>query len=232
MVEAAIAESHRLGIRVAVHATELATARAGVGAGADILVHSVEDQAVDDGFIAMLEAGDVLYIPTLLVTEGYDEVFGQAVSLSDIEARLGDSEVIQSWEELGRISPGSISGGVPTATLLKSRPTEFLNLRRIYAAGVRIAAGSDAGNVGTLHGPALHREMELMAEAGMRPLDVLVAATQNAAAVMGSSPEVGTLEKGKAADLVLLDADPSLDIRNTRNIFRVMRAGLWVADSP
>ncbi len=232
LVEAAIAESHRLGIRVAVHATELATARAGVRAGADILVHSVEDQAVDDEFIAMLEARDVLYIPTLLVTEGYDEVFGQVVDLSDIEQRLGDPEDIRSWAELERIPPGSIPGGVPPATLLNSRPTEFLNLRRLYAAGIRIAAGSDAGNIGTLHGPALHREMELMVEAGMRPLDVLVAATQNAAAVMGRSGDVGTLEKGKAADLVLLDADPSLDIRNTRKIFRVMQAGEWIADSP
>ncbi len=232
LVEATIAESHRLGLRVAVHATELATARAGVESGADILVHSVEDQPVDDAFITLLKARDLIYIPTLLVTEGYDEVFGQAVSLSEIEQRLGDPEAIGSWEELSRISPDSIAGGVPPATLLSMRPTEFLNLQRLYAAGVRIAAGSDAGNIGTLHGPALHREMELMAEAGMRPLDVLVAATQNAAAVMGRSRETGTLEKGKAADLVLLDADPTLDIRNTQKIFKVMQAGEWIADIP
>ena len=71
-----------------------------------------------------------------------------------------------------------------------------------------------------------------MVEAGMRPLDVLVAATRNAAAVMGRSEETGTLEKGKTADLVILDADPTLDIRNTRKIFKVMRAGEWIADLP
>ena len=232
LVEAAVAESHRLGIRAAVHAPELATAKAAVSAGADILVHSVEDRPVDSDLIGMLKARDVLYIPTLMVTEGYDEVFGRAVSLGEIEQRLGDPEVIQSWEELARIPPSSIPGGVPPDTFLNSRPTEFLNLRRLYAAGVRIAAGSDAGNIGTLHGPALHREMELMAEAGMRPLDVLVAATRNAAAVMGRSSELGTLEKGKTADLVLLDADPTGDIRNTRKIFKVMRAGEWIAGIP
>jgi imidazolonepropionase-like amidohydrolase len=232
LVEVVIAESHRLRLRAAVHATELATARAAVDAGADILVHSVEDQPVDDDFITTLKARDVLYIPTLLVTEGYDEVFGQRVNLSEIEQRVGDPDVIQSWGELAKIPPGSIPGGVPPATMLSFRPTEFFNLQRIYAAGVRIAAGSDAGNIGTLHGPALHREMELMVEAGMRPLDVVVAATRNAAAVMGKSEETGTLEEGKTADLVLLDADPTLDIRNTRKIFRVMKAGEWIADIP
>ncbi len=232
LVEAAISESHRLGIRAAVHATDLASATAAVSAGADVLVHSVEDQPVDREFISMLQARDVIYIPTLLVTEGYDEVFGQTVTLSEIEKRFGDPEVIQSWAELARIPPRLIPGGVPPATLLNSRPTEFLNLRRIYAAGGRIASGSDAGNVGTLHGPALHRELELMVEAGMRPLDVLVAATQNAAAVMGRSRQMGTLETGKTADLVLLDADPTLDIRNTRKIFKVMKAGEWITDIP
>jgi len=61
--------------------------------------------------------------------------------------------------------------------------------------------------------------------AGMRPTDVIVSATQNAAAVMSAKPEVGTLERGKYADLLILDADPLADIRNTRKIFKVMKAG-------
>jgi imidazolonepropionase-like amidohydrolase len=64
-----------------------------------------------------------------------------------------------------------------------------------------------------------------MAAAGVRPMDIIVSATKNAAAVMGRQSEVGTLEKGKYADLVILDADPLADIKNTRKIFKVMKAG-------
>ena len=71
-----------------------------------------------------------------------------------------------------------------------------------------------------------------MVEAGLLPMDVLVAATQNGAAVMGYGSEAGTLQEGKIADIVLLDADPSRDIQNTRKIFRVMKAGQWIADIP
>jgi imidazolonepropionase-like amidohydrolase len=167
-----------------------------------------------------------------MVTARYDAVFGNTVKLTAIEARLGDPEVIQSWSELSRIPAEKIRGGIPPAILLSSRPTEFLNLQLLYAAGARIAAGTDAGNIGTPHGPALHREMELMMQAGMRPFDILISATRNAAAVMGKDKEVGTLQKGKLADIVLLDADPVRDIRNTQKIFRVMKAGQWVEIGP
>jgi imidazolonepropionase-like amidohydrolase len=228
LVQVAIAESHRLGIRAAVHATELATAKAALSAGADILVHSVGDRRIDSEFLAMLKARKVLYIPTLLVTERYDAVFSNAVGLTDIERRLGDPEVIQSWSELPRIPREKIPGGIPPAMLSAGRPIEFLNLQILAATDMRIAAGSDAGNIGTPHGPALHREMELMVEAGMRPFDVLLAATRNAAAVMGRENEAGTLAKGKMADIVLLHADPARDIRNTQKIFKVMKAGQWI----
>src|SRR5206468_13060101 len=95
-------------------------------------------------------------------------------------------------------------------------------------AGVRVVGSTHACNIGTLHGPSLHRELELMAAARMRPMDIIVSATKNAAAVMGKQDEVGTLEKGKLADLVILDADPLMDIKNTRRIFKVMKAGEWV----
>jgi imidazolonepropionase-like amidohydrolase len=228
LVKIAIAESHKLGIRVAAHATQLDTAKAVLAAGADILVHSIEDRRVDAEFLSMLKTRGILYIPTLMVTEGYDEVFGRSVKLTAIEKRVGDPEVIQSWAELEKIPASRIPGGVPAATMSKSRPLMFLNLQILNAADVRIAAGSDAGNIGTLHGPALHREMELMEQAGMRPFDILMAATRNAADVMGKGNEVGTLQKQKVADILLLDEDPTRDIRNTQKIFKVLKRGEFV----
>lgn len=227
IVEAAIAESHRRGIRVAVHATELQTAKAALGAGADILVHSVEDRRIDAEFINLLKARDVPYIPTLMVSGRYDAVFGGSVQLTPIEEKLGDPDVIRSWAELAK-SADSVPGGIPSYPLAAVLPMQSLNLQLLYTADVRIAAGTDAGNIGTPHGPALHREMEMMAEAGMRPFDILIAATRNAAMVMGRSKEVGTLEKGKLADIVLLDADPVRDIRNVHRIFKVMKGGEFV----
>jgi imidazolonepropionase-like amidohydrolase len=232
LVKVAIAESHRRGLRVAVHATQLETAKAAMGAGADILVHSVDDRRVDTEFLAMLKARNVIYIPTLMVTERYDAVFSNSVKLLDIERRLGDPEVMESWAELHRIPREKIPGGIPAPLLFASRPMEFLNLQLLAAADMRIAVGTDAGNIGTPHGPAIHREMELMVEAGMRPFDVLVGATRTAADVMGRGSEVGTLTKGKIADLVLMNADPVINIRNTQKIFKVMKAGRWVELGP
>jgi len=228
LVEVAIGEAHRLGLRAAVHATQLATAKAALAAGADILVHSVDDRRIDSEFLAMLKARNVVYMPTLLVTERYDAVFSNSVKLLDIERRVGDPDVIQSWDELARIPKEKIPGGIPAPILSASRPTEFLNLQLLTSADMRIAVGTDAGNIGTLHGPSIHREMELMVEGGMRPFDVLLGATSIAAEIMGKKRDIGTLERGKLADIVLLNADPVINIRNTQKIFRVMKAGRWI----
>lgn len=234
LLRAVAAESHAAGVRVAVHATELAVARAALAAGADVLVHSVDDRRVDDGFVRRLRARQVPYIPTLMVQEGYREVLGRRVRLSEIERRLGDPAVIATFADLERL-PGRApfwAGRSP------SREVMFWNLRRLQAAGVPIAAGTDAGNIGTLHGPALHRELELMAEAGLPPAAILRAATQGGARVMGRSDALGTIEAGKLADMLLLDADPLADIRNTRRIHRVIKGGVAfdpqqiVADMP
>jgi imidazolonepropionase-like amidohydrolase len=101
----------------------------------------------------------------------------------------------------------------------------LINLKRMQDAGAIVAVGTDAGNIGTLHGPAIHREFELMAEAGLTPAQVLVAATRNAAQVFSSTSEMGTLEAGKLADLVILDADPLADIRSLRKIRQVIKGG-------
>src|SRR6516225_5894872 len=189
------------------------------------LMNSVSDRLVDTEFINLVKNRDIPYITTLGVEDGYRMVLNQRVALTDVEQRLGDPEVIATWAELGKIPPGDIPGGIPRMTAAPGRPASYENLMLLESAGVRIVAGTDAGNIGTLHGPALHHEMELMAAAGMRPSDIIVAATKNAAAVMGREAEAGTLQKGKLADLVILDADPLADIKNTRKIYKVMKAG-------
>jgi imidazolonepropionase-like amidohydrolase len=228
IVRAAAEEAHANGLRVAVHATELETAKAALEAGADILAHSVSDRRVDNEFIDMVKKRDVLYETTLFVQEGYRRVLNQDVQLSDIEKRLGDPQVIATWAELPKIPAKDMPGGLTRRPQQELRPISFDNLAVLEAAGVRIVGATDAGNIGTLHGPALHREFELMAAAGIRPAEIIVSATKNAAAVMGRGKELGTLEKGKLADLLILDDDPQIDIRNARKISRVMKAGEFI----
>jgi imidazolonepropionase-like amidohydrolase len=225
IMSAAIDESKSHGVRVAVHATELETAKAAIRAGADILVHSVADRLVDNEFINLVKNRDIIYMTTLWVEDGYRMVLNQNVSLNDIEQKTGDPEVIATWKELAKIPVNEIPGGLPRIPAPPRRPPAYDNLMLLESAGARIVGATDAGNIGTLHGPALHREFELMQTAGLRPMDILVSATRNAAAVMGRQSELGTLEKGKWADLVILDADPLADIKNTRKIFKVMKAG-------
>jgi imidazolonepropionase-like amidohydrolase len=225
IMSAAIDESKSRGVRVAVHATELETAKAALRAGADILVHSVSDRLVDTEFINLMKTRDIIYMTTLWVEDGYRMVLNQQVALNDIEQKAADPEVIATWSELAKIPPNDIPGGIPRMPPAPKRPVAYDNLMLLESAGIRVVGATDAGNIGTLHGPALHREFELMATAGMRPMDILVSATKNAAAVMGRQGEIGTLEKGKYADLVILDADPLADIKNTRKIFKVMKAG-------
>jgi len=99
------------------------------------------------------------------------------------------------------------------------------NLRKVWDAGIPVVMGTDAGNIGTLHGPSVFREMEIMTQAGLTPLQVLRSATSNGAKAMGMERAIGTLAPGKLADLVILDADPLADVMNLSRIHRVIRDG-------
>jgi imidazolonepropionase-like amidohydrolase len=208
-LDAVVDEARRHRLRVAVHATELAGARAAVDAGASVLVHSVFDQPVDDAFVAAVRDEGVLYVPTLFVTRGYDLVLSGRFEPTSAERRLGDPEVLRTFEELKTFPEFKPS---PRPRTEERLAVASANLRRLAAGGARIAAGTDAGNIGTLHGPSIYRELRLMVEAGMTPAQVLSAATLGGARVMGRDAELGTLAAGKLADLLVLDGDPTADL--------------------
>ena len=229
VVRATIAEAHEHGIRVAVHATQLQLARIAVEAGCDVIVHSVTDGPVDDAFVSLLAEKGTVYTPTLIVGDGYGRTFRQDHDLLDEELMWADPDVIYSLFEPRGMDRGLLPGGVRRLVNTRMPPRRVdvaaENLERIAAAGVTIAVGTDAGNIGTLHGPSLFKEMRAMVAAGMTPADVLEAATVGAAHILDRQHDLGRIAPGAVADLVLLDADPLVDIMNCAKVWRVVKGG-------
>jgi imidazolonepropionase-like amidohydrolase len=227
LVKATIEESHKKGFRVIVHATQLETAKAAVKAGADILAHSVMDKIVDEEFIKLLKKHNVIYSTTIIVNEGYKEALAKQVKLSLEEHGLANPYIVSTLFDLYQLpedaAPKRDDNWVNRRNELVK--TSQQNLKILQDAGVTIAANTDAGNIGTLHGPALFREFQLMAEAGLTPRQILTAVTINNAKLMGRQSTLGTIEPNKLADLVILNSDPFLDILNTSDIHLVVKDG-------
>lgn len=230
IVKAAGDAAHAAGKRLAVHATELVVAKAALRAGADLLVHAVFDAPVDEEFIALARMNRALYCPTLYVMDGYSEALSNTWKATPIEAARADPEILAAMDDLDEMPLEKIP---PRVAALMKKPQRFgtpdiamQGLRRIHDAGIDIVMGTDAGNIGTLHGPSVHREMRLMVEAGLTPLEVLRSATVNGARTLGLAGEVGGVEPGMLADLVILDADPLADIGNLEKVHRVIKGGV------
>jgi len=242
IVRATIEESHAHKIRVAVHATELETARAAVEEGADVLVHSVIDKPVDDAFVKLLKDRHVILCPTLVVFERYGRTFSHQLNLTPEEQKWGNPEVIASLD-VTKIPQDKLPDRVKTALadpkaaldrINKTYEVALPNLKKLEDAGVTIAAGTDAGNIGTIHGPALFREFQLMKEAGLTPMQILQCATANAAKLFGGETggHIGKIGNGYFADLVILNSNPVDDIAHTSDIHTVIKNGMvYSADS-
>jgi imidazolonepropionase-like amidohydrolase len=230
VVKAAADEAHTLGIPVAIHATELETARKAVEAGADLLVHGVFDKPVDAAFLRALKARGVIYCPTPSVIEGYQETARQRIRFTPAEWVWADARVLNTLTDLPLLPGGLLSP--ERLKLMQERPAlpensiGLKNLKAVWDAGIPVAAGSDAGNPGTPHGPGLYRDFELMNEAGLSPREVLKAATAGGAKAVRQK-NLGLVKEGYLADLALLDADPRESVRNFGQIVGVVNRGTY-----
>jgi imidazolonepropionase-like amidohydrolase len=235
IVAAAGDEARRHKLPLIVHATGLATAKAALRSGANLLVHSVWDQPVDDEFLDLAKSHGTIYCPTLTVGRGNLRLYESAAR----------HEPPQVDDPNGCVDPETLAHVAATATTAdlqkphsaderandetigaKAESIGAANLLRVARAGIPIAMGTDAGNPLTLHGVSVYAEMEAMQRAGLSPSEVLVAATRGSATAMGRAADLGTIEKGKLADLLILAADPAADIANLRRLRYVVRGGV------
>jgi imidazolonepropionase-like amidohydrolase len=236
VVHAVIDESHARHLRVAVHATELEAARAAVEEGADLLVHSVTDKPVDSAFVRLLKDRGTIVTPTLVVFERYNRTFANQLNLTPEEKAWGNPDVIATLDTT-RLASDKVPDRIkaarenPDGTMDKVRITysvAFQNLRTLEKAGIPIAAGTDAGNIGTIHGPALFREFQLMAQAQLTNMQILRSATADAARVFGgeTGKRIGSIAPGKYADLVILNSNPVENIAHASDIAIVIKDGV------
>lgn len=221
--QAVIDEAHARGLKVAAHIFYLADAKGLLRAGVDMIAHSVRDTDIDAEFVALMKARDVAYCPTLtrevsvFAYESTPSFFSDPFFL-----RGTDPAVIARLNEPARQEAmrQSKSAQAYKAGLVVAER----NLKAAAEAGLRIVMGTDSGvSPERFEGYFEHREMEMMGEAGMRPGEVLRAATIDAARAMGRG--TGTIAVGDWADFVVLDRDPLKDIANTRSISSVWIAG-------
>jgi len=233
VVRAAGDEARRHGLRLIVHATGLAEAKAALRSGARLLVHSVSEDPIDDEFIALLKQNEAILTPTLTVFHGYvsgaQAILDRTVPAIDDPNHCVDATTMAKIAATATLDPSLVKPEQVKRRLERMKESDRVsgaNLKRLVDAGIPIATGTDAGNPLTLHGPSIYAEMEAMQAAGMTPMQVIVASTSVAAVAAGVSDVTGVIEMGKDADLLLLSADPTKDVANFRKIRYVMRAGV------
>jgi imidazolonepropionase-like amidohydrolase len=214
-VAALVVAAHRRGKLAVVHVSSEDDAEAALAAGADGLVHVFTDRAPEAKFVELAHGRFV--IPTLTVVESTTGgASGESLTKDDaIAPYLEEDEATN----LGRSFPkrGALDFGNALAAV-----------RQLHAQGVPILAGTDAPNPGTAHGASVHRELELLVQAGLTPVAALAAATSVPAKAFRLADR-GRIAPGLRADLVLVQGDPTVDIRATRRILHVWKLGHEIA---
>ena len=226
LLMAAGEEARRLGLPLAVHTGRAIDVEDALRAGVRSVEHGSMVEALPDELLKRLAAQGVYYNPTLSVIDGVEQF--RTGKLNNL-----DFPLVQQVAP-----PGLIAG---TKANLASSGFEQMrqglehsraklevsldNLRRAHLAGVPLVTGTDSGNMPLIHGPAIHRELQLWVKAGIPTAVALQAATGNAAKLLGISARTGTLEKGKEATLLVLDANPLAEIAATERISTILFKG-------
>ena len=206
------------GIRTTAHISNEKRAVEAIFAGVDTLAHPVIQGPVSDNFVRLMKAKLTPEATTLTVGDSYSRLAEHPEYLDQpLYRETMEPEEIERMKtvESARQKENRWAWWMKVMT-----PVAQDNVKKIDAAGGIMALGTDQSS-----GPAVHRELELITGGGVPPLNAIRIATLNSAIFLGKERDLGSIEEGKIADLVLLDADPLIDINNAKRINFVMKNG-------
>lgn len=223
-------EAQQADMSIITNTPTLEGAKDGLKAGASLFVYPVEDTLVDREFLSLAKQNDLVYTPAFEAGAGRKEIQARSFNENRLPLACVDPETRDK-----AFFTDSLPSSTADATIIPDQAEEIRdireeNFRRIHEAGIRVAVGSSSGAPLTLHGPAIVNEMKAMEKAGLSTMETIVAATKNGADALGLN-DIGTLEEGNRANLLVLNANPLDDISNIREIEIVVKNGkMWQRD--
>jgi imidazolonepropionase-like amidohydrolase len=206
---------HRRGKMAVAHVTVQRFGRQAIEDGVDGLVHVFPDTPVTDSLLRLARAQRIFVVGTVAVEESF-------ITTAGGEALVADPELAPylTPDEIGFL----LSPGPPNLLTLDNLQILKDNVGRFHGAGIPVLTGSDSPT----HGPTLHRDLELLVQSGLSPRQALIGATSAAARIYGLRDR-GRIAPGLRADLLLVEGDPTVDIKATRALRKIWKGGVEVA---
>lgn len=236
IIKGIIDEAHKNNLKVSIHATQRITAQLAVENGCDYLVHSIADELLKDDLVQLMKKNKTILSPSLIVSNMYNKTYAQSSEMSNYELKNADAFQLGTLQDLKHLKDTArvnkyksrTTSKVRVAKLEKKNSIITSNLKILSDAGVLIATGTDAGNIGTLHATSYFAELQAMEKSGMGNWNIITASTINGAKVIGKENEFGTISVGKKANLILLNANPVEDINNIIKLNTVINNGVVI----
>jgi imidazolonepropionase-like amidohydrolase len=234
VLAALVDEARRQGLRTVAHIGTVEDALDAARAGVDAWVHAVYKEPLSEASAAELARFGIPMVPTLAVWHAHADLRDPPRRSTKIERETVPAEVLAAFDHLPRDAQRFQTVFGPYLDLLDARRDDWAQtVRRLHDAGVTILAGSDT-QPGVFPGAGLHRELALLAQAGLSPLEVLRAATLYPARFLAQSedPDFGVVRVGKRADLLLVNGDPLQEIGTLSDLRAVILAGVPLQRTP